>query len=75
MKFLVTYATNDKIELAIITPRRGAMKLKRLKPAQALGYHIPRSNDRDLERCADYFSKETAAISATCNGYRVHKLA
>jgi hypothetical protein len=75
MRFLVTYATNDKIELATITPRRGAMKLKRLKGAQDLGYHIPASNDRELERCADYLSKETAAISATCIGYRVHKLA
>jgi hypothetical protein len=75
MKFIVTFATNDKIELATITRRKGAMRLKRLKPAQALGYHIPASNDRELERCADYLSAETAAISATCIGYRVHKLA
>ena len=75
MRFLVTYATNDKIELATITPRGGAMKLKRLKPAQALGYHIPCPNDRELMACAEYLTKETAAVSAECIGYRVHKLA
>ena len=75
MKFVVTYATNDKIELATITRRGDSMKFKRLKPAQDLGYHIPASNDRELVRCAKYLAEETAAVSAECIGYRVHKLA
>ena len=75
MKFIVTFADWDKIHLASIAPSKGLMKLKRLKPAQALGYHIPASNDRDLERCADHLAAVPAAISATCNGYRVRKIA
>lgn len=75
MNFAVTFARFEKIELATITIKGEFAKLRRAKPAQSLGYHIPKSNDAELERCALYLSKERAAISADCNGYRVVKLA
>jgi hypothetical protein len=69
--FAVTFAHNQKIILASITVSNEKTVLKRSKPSQSLGYHIPASNDNELKRCAEYLSKESAAVSAVCNGYAV----
>lgn len=74
MNFAVSFATHTKINLASIDFKRGQWKVKRLNAAQSLGYHIPASNDRDLVNCADYLAKESAAVSAVCNGYLVTKM-
>jgi hypothetical protein len=71
--FHVMFTTNNRILLATVSLIGDKAKLRRARASQSLGYHIPTSNDRDLERCAIYLSKEAAAISAVCNGYLVVK--
>jgi hypothetical protein len=72
-KFNVTFATHSRMHLATVTVNGEKTTVSRTKPAQSLGYHIPASNDGDLQRCALYLSKEPAAVSAVCNGYLVTK--
>lgn len=71
--FHVMFTTNNRILLATVSLNGDKAKLRRARVSQSLGYHIPASNDRDLERCALYLATEKAAVSAVCNGYLVVK--
>jgi hypothetical protein len=75
MNFAVTFQNHPKLILATMTFKGDKVQLKREKQSQGFGYHIPASNDASLKACAEYLTKETAAISAVCCGYLVTKSA
>ena len=71
--FRVTFTANNRILLATVSLNGDKAELQRTSASQSMGHHISVINDRDIERCAIYLSKEPAAISAVCNGYLVVK--
>ena len=71
--FRVTFTTNNRILLATVKLNGDKAKLRRTSASQSMGHHISVINDRDIERCAIFLSKEPAALSAVCNGYLVIK--
>jgi hypothetical protein len=71
--FHVTFNTKNRILLATVRVNGDKAKIRRTSAEQSMGHHVSFIYDRDIEKCAIYLSKESAAVSAVCNGYLVVK--